>query len=179
MDLLFPPLLPKSLAVGCAKVHSGLQQAQSVLQMLGQGTANFLLCKEKTIFRPSGLKKGQHTLPKLKHCATLKASSECSGNHPSFRGTECCSNKAEGPALLSYVFSISKRKDHASMEQNLNCVCPWGKGGLQRRIHWFLTQVAVKVLTFGLSRNFSQEVMCEIYVIPIKAQPNTKLQHML
>lgn len=38
---------------------------------------------------------------------------------------------------------------------------------------------SLKVVTAGLSRTFSQEVMCEIYMLPIKAQPNSKLQHML
>lgn len=38
---------------------------------------------------------------------------------------------------------------------------------------------SLKVGTAGLSGTFSQEVMCEICVLPIKAQPNSKLQHML
>lgn len=97
------------------------------------GITNFLLCKEKTIFRFSGVKKGQHTLSKLKHCAAMKAIPECSGNNPSFKGTKCCSNKAEGQVLLSYVSSIGKRKYHASAEQNLNLLCMWGKGGLQKQ----------------------------------------------
>lgn len=62
----------------------------------------------------------------------MKAIPECSGNSPSFKGTECCSNKAQGQVLLSYASSISKRKSHASTEQNLNLVCIWGKGGFQK-----------------------------------------------
>lgn len=63
----------------------------------------------------------------------MKAIPECSGNNPSFKGTECCSNKAEGQVLLSYESSISKRKYHACVEQNLNLVCIGGKGGLQKQ----------------------------------------------
>lgn len=68
----------------------------------------------------------------------MKATPECSGNNPSFKGTESCSNKAEGQVLLSYVSSISKRKYHASAEQNLNLVCIWGKGGLQKQTSFWL-----------------------------------------
>lgn len=123
---------------------------------------NFLLCKEKTIFRFSGVKKGQHTLSKLKHCAAMKAIPECSGNNPSFKGTKCCSNKAEGQVLLSYVSSIGKRKVPCLCRTEFKFILHMGEGWSPKANKVVSDLGSCKELMSELSISFSWEVIFKI-----------------